>query len=325
VCSSDLDYSRFFGNNHIIRWNHFHGSLPNEIGDAHVDCFQTFDNNGEFVNNVTFEGNLCSEFHQGLMGEAHYYHNISHITFKNNVFVHGWAWGLCVQDIPYLTAVNNTFADIAYHGIGLSGDSHDGVVKNNIFYNIETSYWFQDTSSIDGDYNLIYNAQPPMVIGPHDIFGVDPRFVNPASDDFHLQQDSPAIDAGWATSLVDQDFDRVHRPQMGGWDIGAFEFLPSLVLGGTPGNKTIYLSWQVNTTLPASVTWQIDYTPANGTQPSPVTGIANATRTYILDGLTNYTLYTVTLTALDSGNPLLTDTVQVIPSDHLVWLPVLFK
>ncbi len=150
------------------------------------------------------------------MGEGHYYHNISHITFKNNVFVHGWAWGLCVQDIPYLTAINNTFVDIAYHGIGLSGDSHHGTVKNNIFDRMETSYWFEDT-------------------------------------------------------------------------------------------------------------WRIDYSPANGRPPSPVTGIANATRSYVLDGLTNYMLYTVTLTAVDGGSPIITATLQARPSDHLLILPVVFR
>jgi len=323
--NGDSDYSRFFGDNHVIRWNHFHDSLPAEFGAAHVDCFQTFDNNGEFADNVTIEGNLCSEFHQGFMGEAHYYHNISHITFKNNLFVHGWAWGLCVQDIPYLTAINNTFADIAYHGIGLSGNSHDGVVKNNIFYNMETSYWFQDTSSITGDYNMIYNAQSPTVTGPHDKVGLDPRFIDPTAGDYHLQSTSPAIDGGWTTSLVGQDFDRVHRPQMNGWDIGAFEFLPSLALVGIPGDSTVYLSWQVNTALPPSATFRIDYSPAGGSQPSPVTGIPNTTRAFTLNGLSNYTLYTVTLTAVDNGSSLFTDVVQVMPSDHLVRLPLLIQ
>jgi hypothetical protein len=77
----DCDYSRFFGDGHLIRGNHFHGTRFDEIGDAHVDCFQTFDNNGEFGHNVTIDGNLCTDFHQGFMGEAHYYHDISHITF----------------------------------------------------------------------------------------------------------------------------------------------------------------------------------------------------------------------------------------------------
>jgi hypothetical protein len=323
--SGDSDYSRFFGNDHVIRWNHFHGSLASEIGSAHVDCFQTFDNNGEFVDNVTIEGNLCSEFHQGFMGEGSFYHNITHITFKNNVFKHGWAWGLCVVDIAYLTAVNNTFADIAYHGIGLRGDSHDGVVKNNIFYNMETSYWTEGTSTVDGDYNLVYQAQAPGSQGPHDKVGVDPSFVNVAGDDYHLKPASPAIDSGLALTQVDQDFDRVPRPQMSGWDIGAFEFLPSLKLTGKIGDQTIHLYWQVNGPLPASATWQIDYTPPIGVPPSPVSGIPNAARAYTLTGLANYTLYTLTLSAVDGGAPVFTDTIKLMPTDFVVNLPVMYK
>jgi hypothetical protein len=321
----DDDYSRFFGNNHIIRWNHFHGTLFNEIGSAHVDCFQTFDNNGEFVNNVTIEGNLCSEFHQGFMGEGSYYHNITHITFKNNVFMHGLAWGLCVVDIAYLTAINNTFVDIAYHGIGLRGASPNGVVRNNIFSDMETSYWFDDASSIDGDYNLVYHAQEPGQPGPHDQVGADPLFVDPAHDDYHLQASSPAVDAGWGTFAVDQDFDRVHRPQNGAWDIGAFEFLPSLVLSGRPAFQAVDLAWQVNVTPPAGVTWRIDYAPGNGAPPSPVTGIPNAARVYTLQGLYNPTVYSITLTGIDAGTPVFSDTIRVMPGGTITSMPLIYR
>lgn len=40
----DCDYTRFFGDGHIFRNNYFHGMVRAEVGDAHVDCFQTFDN-----------------------------------------------------------------------------------------------------------------------------------------------------------------------------------------------------------------------------------------------------------------------------------------
>ncbi len=323
--NGDSDYSRFFGNNHIIRWNYFHGSLDSEIGDAHVDCFQTFDNNGEFSTGVVIDGNRCSEFHQGFMGESSYYHTISHVTFKNNLFVNGWAWGLCIWDLSYVTAINNTFANIAYHGIGMRNNSVGGVVKNNIFYNMETSYWTDDSSSIDGDYNLIYNAQDPGVKGLHDITGKAPLFVNPAGGDFHLQSTSPAVDAGLALPQVDLDFDRFPRPIMKVWDIGAYEYQPYR-FGASPASQAVNLSWQFVSAkaLPATVTWRIDYSPANGAQPSPLT-LANGARGAALTGLSNYTLYTVTLTALDGGSSVYTATVQVMPSDFLIRLPLVLR
>ncbi|MFN2133342.1 MAG: hypothetical protein ACK2VD_22655 [Anaerolineae bacterium] len=49
----DCDYSRIFGDNHVIRSNVFHGTLFSETGAAHVDCFQTFDNHGEYAPALT--------------------------------------------------------------------------------------------------------------------------------------------------------------------------------------------------------------------------------------------------------------------------------
>ena len=320
----DCDYSRFFGDNHLIRNNYFHGTQFDEIGSAHVDCFQTFDNNGEFGHNITIEGNLCTDFHQGFMGEAHYYHNISHITFKNNVFAHGGAWGLCVQDISYLTVINNTFVDIQHHGVGLSDASFHAVIKNNIFYDTGTSYWFPEDSDSVGDYNLIFESRDPPVSGEHDLIGHDPLFVDFASDDFHLQPDSPAIDAGEPLAEVAIDFDGVSRPQGAGWDIGAFEFLPDLVLCGAPQDQAIHLTWSVNTTLPVTSTWRINYQGQGGTAYLPITA-ANPVRACSLTGLTNYIWYTITLNAMLDSIPFLTDTVKVMPTDVFVYLPIVLK
>ena len=221
---TDCDYLRFFGDNHIIRGNYFHGTNFNEVGSAHVDCFQIFDNNGEWAHNILVEGNICHDFHQGFMESANYYHNIDHITFRNNVFAHGGAWGICVENIPYVTVENNTFYDIYYHGVGFRHDSHDNVVVNNIFYDTGTSYWSSDGASLSGDNNIIFQSQEPGQAGPHDLIGVDPRLVDPANNDFHLQGSSPAVDAGQSLPQVTNDLEGKLRPQGAGYDIGAYEY-----------------------------------------------------------------------------------------------------
>ena len=76
-------------------------------------------------------------------------------------------------------------------------------------------------------------------------------------------------------------------------------------LSAIPANKSIQLSWEVYSSLPPEITWQIDYEGPPGDQSSPVTGILSDTRTYTLTSLTNYTLYTVTLTAISGSTPLL--------------------
>jgi hypothetical protein len=243
--SGDCDYTRFFGDSIVFRRNYFHGTDPDSIGTAHVDCFQTFDNNGEHACYVTMDGNRGYDFAQAFMGEAHFYHTSHDIVFKNNVFARGWAWGLCVQDIANVRAVNNTFAYIQWHGIGFSGQyAQGGVVRNNIFFNTNTSYWWADTAQATGDYNLIFGADDPTVIGSHDILNQDPLFVDSVNNDFRLQSASPAIDHGDSLLDVPDDIIGTIRPQGSRWDIGAYEYIFTGIksdasLEGTPARRLI--------------------------------------------------------------------------------------
>lgn len=107
-----------------------------------------------------------------------------------------------------------------------------------------------------------------------------------------------------------------------------FEGLPcaqatELSLQATSADHTIYLSWQVTGLLPVGSTWRISYIGPPGNQPSPIPGLPEPTRAYTLTGLTNYELYTITLNAMLEGTPILTDTVSVMPTDILVFLPLL--
>ena len=52
-------------------------------------------------------------------------------------------------------------------------------------------------------------------------------------------------------------------------------------------------------------------------------GLAYDLRTYQLTGLTNAAPYTVTLSAVQSGSPVMADTVVGIPSDTLTFLAVI--
>jgi len=234
--SGDCDYTRFFGDSIIFRYNYFHGTDPDSIGTAHVDCFQTFDNNGEHACYVTIEANRGYDYAQGFMGEAHFYHNSHDIIFRNNIFARGWAWGLCIQDIANVSVLNNTFAYIQWHGAGFSGPyALGGVVRNNIFFNTNTSYWWADTAEASGDYNLIYGADDPTVIGPHDILDQDPQFSDSINNDFRLQPSSPAIDHGDSLFEVQFDIIGTSRPQGPRWDMGAYEYIATGIKNDYPG------------------------------------------------------------------------------------------
>ena len=230
------------------------------------------------------------------MGEAAYYHNMSDITFSNNIFAHGGAWGLCVYQIQNVTVVHNVFADIAYHGAGFN-DGATGFMWNNIFYNAGSNYWASDGGAVEGSHNLLFSTEGNIDPGdfPNDLVNIDPLLIDPARDNYHIPAGSPAIDAGLDVGIT-TDLDGNSRPQGNAPDIGAYEFTPALSLWGHPASHAITLVWSVNVTLPITTTWTIDYIGPIGDQAPPITGIPGDTRTYALTGLTNYTWYTFTLT-----------------------------
>jgi hypothetical protein len=98
-----------------------------------------------------------------------------------------------------------------------------------------------------------------------------------------------------------------------------------LALKGSPADKTIHLTWEVKGSLPVTTTWEITYDGPPGDQPSPITGLPEPNRAYTLTGLTNYTTYTMTLTAILDGTPFLTDTVAAFPTDIFIYLPNVMK
>jgi hypothetical protein len=103
------------------------------------------------------------------------------------------------------------------------------------------------------------------------------------------------------------------------WEVAA------LKLTGAVNSNKIYLNWTVNVSLPITSTWTISYTGGPGTPASPITGLLNSMRVYTLTGLTNYTWYTVTLSTLLESMSVLSDTVRFMPTDRLVYLPVILK
>ncbi len=146
--------------------------------------------NLHIVNNV-FYNNSGGVFH---ITEG----RISDVYFQNNIVVGNRDYVIDVANSSNLYFSNNL-----YYGNSGSGFSKNGTTYSN------ASEWIiagNDKGSIN----------------------VDPEFVNPGGHDFHLHQSSPAIDRGENLSLVFEDYDGVTRPQGSGWDIGAYENIPTL-------------------------------------------------------------------------------------------------
>ena len=108
-------------------------------------------------------------------------------------------------------------------------------------------------------------------------------------------------------------------------DIGAVEFQQALTVGGGAGDGTIGLVWTVNGALPSGVTWRVSYAGPAGSPPSPISGLVNSTRSLTITGLTNYTVYTVTVEAMDGPTVILSDSIELMPTDQQQFLPLLFR
>jgi hypothetical protein len=110
----------------------------------------------------------------------------------------------------HLYIYNNTFVnDLSFPtvcNVAELKNPIDTYFKNNIFYNQKNKllHLYGDTTGLVIDYNLIYNtngSSPASLTYPitypflHTLY-VNPQFVNPSAQDFHLQPGSPACTGG---------------------------------------------------------------------------------------------------------------------------------
>ena len=199
----DCDYTRFFGKGCIQRYNYYHGTDTRESRVAHVDCIQTFTNNGEIAQDLLFEFNTCFDWGQGCMVEsAPHLGSVRNWTFRHNIFSsklpsYKGAWGLNLIQTPDVTIENNTFVGITWFGVGLRGaESTNGQIRNNIFCDVRTAVEdrmdFTPANPVT-EHNLTYNTS--VLVGETNINGKNPLFTDPENRNFRLKMGSPAIGA----------------------------------------------------------------------------------------------------------------------------------
>lgn len=141
-----------------------------------------------------------------------------------------------------VTMVNNIFAN-NYGGVYLSGAAVLEKEDHNIFWSredaeIATSNYRYGRNEING---LVWFKETGR--GEHS-FCRDPLFVDPASHDFRLAKNSPAIDRGTREGAPAGDINGSIRPQGTGFDIGPYESAegsivpPSAEITHCPGYST---------------------------------------------------------------------------------------
>ena len=198
-----------FGNNVS-----FHHNSVHDISKHGINIADGAQNNIKVWNNIVYNTAYASlRFNTNTLHGAKIYNN----TFYNAVTSGNGIYGSITNDWGFpsdaLDLENNIVVPTAgrnYTGGSVGMDVGIGTLSNNL--------WNGGAGSVAFD--------------SHPVSG-NPQFVNTAADDFHLQSNSAAIDAGssGAAPLVTDDFDVVEaRPVGSAYDIGAYEFDPAAIL-----------------------------------------------------------------------------------------------
>jgi parallel beta-helix repeat protein len=272
----------------------------------------------------------------GLLENIAIYNNIGY-----NADVHGFNISINGEPVTHpmkgITVINNTFYNNGLGGWGggiavENPNAQNVVIRNNIVSQNNTFQMAVDPgvsmSNLTVDHNLIhgYRNDDDEIKGSDAVEG-NPLFVNAAGADFHLQENSPAIDAGSSSGAPSKDYDGNSRPKGAGYDIGAYEYgstgstQPAISLSRssisvtitagstTPTTQSFTISNSGTGTLDWSVTDNVGWLSV-----SPSSGTNSGTVTVTIDpsGLSagSYT-GTVTVSSINATNSPQTVTVNM--------------
>ncbi len=149
-----------------------------------------------------------------------------------NVTVDDFVGNNYLMHVQYdnITPINLTVKNTIFSGRGPGNspiyidDSVNFTLENNLFYmpNSEYVLAIADTT---------YESTQIEQLGLGNKYG-DPLFIQPAfgtTGNYHLQDESPAIDNGTSTGAPGIDLDYIARPQGSGFDRGAYESISTLI------------------------------------------------------------------------------------------------
>lgn len=220
----------------------------NRLG-IYVDAWDKHTYNIEVSKNVVSDcdfGVVVASEQGGLLEDIKIYNNIVHNNKFVGITIAGWGgdfWPVSEHPTRNIEIINNTVYnnghDIWGGGIWVyNPDARNIIIRNNICSQnlsfqivVDSDIPVQDLN-LTVDYNLIdgYRGYDGEMYGSDYVEG-NPMFANPSQADFHLQENSPAIDSGSSFDSPEDDFDGNRRPEGIDHDMGAYEFVFNV-----PGN-----------------------------------------------------------------------------------------
>ncbi len=199
--------------------------------DAHQFDIEVFSN---VVHDCSANGYALAAEAGGLLENVRVYNNVAWGNASVGLTVARWGDPGLAHPMQDLFIVNNTLVGngVSGWGGGIFVENHEAVnvvIRNNL---VSQNASFQIRAAepvpleeLVVDHNLVdgFRGATGELRGTDAVEG-DPLFADPASNDYHLLEGSPAIDAGSSVQAPEIDFDYAARPAGEAHDIGAFEW-----------------------------------------------------------------------------------------------------
>jgi hypothetical protein len=198
------------------------------VNDNHDDGFQSWSNGpggvgSAEVTGVVLRGNVIINYEDPnqpyrctLQGIGMFDGTFVDWVIENNVIITDHWHGITLLGARNSRVVNNTVMDPNGEDPGppwISIDAHkdgtppqDCVVRNNLATDLANA-----KTGVTEDTNVL--IEDPAAL-----------FVDAAGYDLHLRPEASAIDAGNPELAPELDADQIPRPQLDGWDLGAYEW-----------------------------------------------------------------------------------------------------
>jgi predicted outer membrane repeat protein len=196
------------------------------------------------LTNVTFSGNSAS-YGGGMYNDTNSSPTLTNVTFSSNSATQGGGGLYNYSSSPTLTNVTFSSNSASNGGGGMENDSNSSPTLTNAIL------WGDTGGEIGNDptssATVSYSDVQRGFSGTGNL-NQDPRFVDAAHGDLHLQSGSPAIDSGTNSGAPLFDLDHNPRPVDGGsghavTDMGAYEFRPVLYVNAAAAAGGDGTSW----------------------------------------------------------------------------------